>query len=435
MLQFIHGKVYLQTGRGLRPAKVVFDAESNSDSINRLSAKSKPKARNRRRASSLVEAAGGSKDNSPVKHTNQTGDARNEVIEHGGANNPTSKSNMKSSSPKHVRTAKAKSSGTTLKGREKANVTASKTLSNEEKESSGDTEEQKQSGSACCNRLNCDKQIALSTKPVVLLHNIASNISNSLHSIPMPKTPCRNSNSVPSPTFHDRAVTAITDPITVSSVPNAELHNASNTVLSIPAISMNGSNPVSPAVDVIASSQDMSSPEVAYDESAILPPDTAAVDSSIKDFSTLSHVIHGRNDATFDFGNTNRLLSNVEKCGSPTGETCEDGYVSREVTQILENSNISDVCIAACDVTINDVTMSEHEGEASALESAETKQEGESDRSHQTHCNSDSTSGSWTREEDKIILQMFQLDCSMEQTFIKISEQLPLRTLEEVSVD
>lgn len=439
MLQFIHGKVYLQTGRGLRPAKVVFDAESNSDSINRLSAKSKPKARNRRKALSLVEAAGGSKDNSPVKHTNQTGDARNEVIEHGGANNPTSKSNIKSSSPKHVRTAKAKSSGTTLKGREKANVvntvTVSKTVSNEEKESSGDTEEQKQSGSACCNRLNCDKQIALSTKPVVLLHNIASNISNSLHSISMPKTPCRNSNSVPSPTFHDRAVTAHTDPITVSSVPNAELHNASNTVLSIPAICMDVSNPVSPAVDVTSGSQDMSSPEVAYDESAILPPDTAAVDSSIKDFSTLSHVIHGGKDATFDFGNTNRLLSHVEKSGSPTGETCEDGYVSREVTQILEHSNFSDMGIAACDVTINDVTMSEHEDEASALGSVKTKQKGESDRSHQTHCNSDSTSGSWTREEDKIILQMFQLDCSMEQTFIKISEQLPLRTLDEVSVD
>lgn len=444
MLQFIHGKVYLQTGRGLRPAKVVFDAESNSDSINRLSAKSKPKARNRRRALSLVEAAGGSKDNSPVKHTNQTGDARNEAIEHGGANNPTSKSNIKSSSPKHVRTAKAKSSGTTLKGREKANVvntiSTSKAFSNEEKESSGDTEEQKQSGSTCCNRLHCDKQIALSTKPVVLLHNIASNISNSLHSISTPKTSCRNSNSVPSPALDDRAATAVTDPVTVSSVPNAELHNASNTVPANPAVSMDGPNLGSPAVDIISSSRDMSAPEAEYDESAILPPNIAAVDSSIKDFSTLSHVIHGEKDTTFDFGNKNRLLSNVEKCGSPTGETresvsCEDGCVSREVTQILEHSNFSDMGVAACDVTMNDVTMSEHEGEASALESVETQQEGESDRPHQTHCNSDSTSGSWTREEDKIILQMFQLDCSMEQTFIKISKQLPLRTLDEVSVD
>ncbi|PNF25535.1 hypothetical protein B7P43_G05199 [Cryptotermes secundus] len=435
--RFIHGKVYLQTGRGLRPAKVVFDAEGNSDSINRLSAKSKPKARNRRRALSLVEAAGGSKDNSPVKHTNQTGDARSEVIEHGGVNNPTYKSNIKSSSPKHVRTAKTKSSGSTLKGREKANVvntvSTSKAFSNEEKESSGDTEEQKQSGSACCNRLNCDKQIVLSTKPVVLLHNISS----SFHSISMPKTSYRNSNSVPSPTLDDRAATAVTDPVTVSSVPNAELHNASNTVLPIPAVSMDGPNLVSPAVDIISSSQDMSSPEAAYDESAILPPDTAAVDSSIKDFGTLSHVIHGGKDATFDFGDKNRLLSNVEKSGSPTGETresvsCEDGYISREVTQILEHSNFSDMEVVACDVTMNDVTMSEHEDEESALESVETQQEDEFDRSQQTHCNSDSTSGSWTREEDKIILQMFQLDCSMDQTFIKISEQLPLRTLDEI---
>jgi hypothetical protein len=420
MLQFIHGKVFLQTGRGLRPAKVVFDAESNSDSMNRLSVKSKPKTRNRRRALSHIEAAGGSKDNSPVKYTNHGGDAQNEAIEHGGANNLTSKSNIKSSSPKHVRTAKTKNSGTTLKGRERANivktVTASKIVSHEDKESSGDKEEQKQSGSARCNRLNCDKQIALSTNPVVLLHNIASNINCS-----MPKAPCRNSSTLPSPTFHDRVVTAVTDPVTVSPVPNAELHNVS-TIPSILSITMDGPNPISPAVG----NQDVSSPEVPYNESAVLPPDTATKDSSVKDFSTLSHVIYGRKDATYDVMDANQLLSNVEKSSSATEETsCES----------VSSEDASDTEIAACDVKVNDVTMSEHEGEVRASEYVKTKQEGEPFRSHETHYNSDSSSGSWTREEDKVILQMFQLDCSIEQAFINISEQLPLRTLDEVSVD
>jgi hypothetical protein len=425
MLQFIHGKVFLQTGRTLRPAKVAFDAESNSDSISRLSVKSKPKARNRRRALSQTEAAGGSKDNSPVKYTSHSGDAQDEVIEHGGANNLTSKSNIKSSSPKHVRTAKTKTSGTAFKGREKANVvntaTASKTASHEDKESSGDIEEQKQSGSAPCNRLSCDEQIALSTKPVVLLHNIASNISGSVHSISMPKTPCRDSNCLPSAPLHDRVVTAVT----VNSVPNA-----SNTIPSIPAITMDGMNPVSPAIDMISGNQDVSLPEVAYNENAVSPPDTATVALSVKDFSTLSHVSRGKKDVTCDIMDTNQLLSNVEKSGSTTGESCESvscevGNVSREATQILEHKDASDMGIAACDV---DVTMSEHEY-------LKTKQEDEPSTSHQTHYNSDSTSSSWTRKEDKIILQMFQLDCSTEQTFIKICEQLPLRTLNEVSVD
>jgi hypothetical protein len=419
MLQFIHGKVFLQTGRTLRPAKVIFDAETNSDSINRLSVKSKPKARNRRRALGQNEAAGGSKDNSPVKYTNHSGDAQDEAFEHAGASYLTSKPNMKSSSPKHVRTAKTKTSGTALKGREKANVTnaatTSKTVSHE------DIEEEIQCGSAPCNRLNCDEQVALSTKPVALLHSITSDITCSVHGIPT------DGNSLPSPAFQDRLITAVT----VDSVPNAELHDAGNTIPSLPAITADEPNPLSPATDVISGNQNVSLPEVPCNESGVLPLDTPSVPSSVKDFST--HVSRGRKDVTCDM-DTNQLLSNVDKCGR-TGEICESvsckvGKVSREVMQILGCKDVSDMGIGVCDV---DVTMSEGGGEVTASEDA--KREGEPCTSHQTHCNSDSYSDSWTRKEDKIILQMFQLDCSTEQTFIKISEQLPLRTLNEVSVD
>jgi hypothetical protein len=377
-----------------------------------------------------------------VKCTTHNGDSRIEAIEHAVAYNPTSKSNLKTSSPKHVRIAKTKSSGTTLKGREKANVvntvTASKAVSQEDKESSSDKEEQKHSDPAHCNRLIGDKQIALSTKPVVLLHNIASNNSSSLHSSSMPKSPCRNSDSLLSPSIQDRAVIAVTDPVAFNSVPNAEVHKASNTIPSAPAINLAEPHPVSPAIDIISSGEDVSSSEVAYDESADLPADTATVESTIKCFSMLSHLVHGRKDNELDCTGKNRLLSNVEKSGSACGDTsesmsCEVSYVSREVTQILEHNEVSDMEISACHVTVNDITMSEHEAEKIASECVKTKQDGEPDSSHQTHCNSDYTSGSWTREEDKIILQMFQLDCSTEQTFVKISEQLPLRTMNEVN--
>jgi hypothetical protein len=447
MLQFIHGKLFLQTGKVLRPAKVVFDTESTNDSISRLSAKSKPKGRNRRRTVSQTEAANSSKDNSPVKHvnTNHSGDACSEVNENGGANNTTSKSSIKSSSPKHARTAKTKSSGTTHKGRDKANpvktTSPSKSFTHEERETSGHQEEQKQSASVRSSRLSCSRQISLSTKPVVLLHNIASDINSSSLCITVPKVSCRNNSGQQSPVFHDRtsvSSTAVTDP-TDSSALNSGLNNAKNMTLSIPAISTERPKPVSPAVTAISGSQGMSSPEIAPDESAVLPPGAAAVDSSVRDFSTLSHIIHGRKDVKCDPAGTNQLSGNVDGSAGPTVETCdpascEADCVSREGMQVSECKDISVMEITACDATMNDVTMSEHDGQVSASESTKIDQDDEPDGSNETGCNSDATSGSWTREEDKVILQMFQLDCSMEQTFIKISEQLPLRTVDEVSV-
>jgi hypothetical protein len=440
MLQFIHGKVFLQTGKVLRPAKVVFDGENSSESFSRLSAKNKPKRRNRRRTASCIEAASSSKDNSPVKHVNinHSGDVHNEVNENGGANNPATKSNIKSSPLKYARTTKAKSSGTTHKGREKVSavktMSTSKTFTPEEKETSGHREEQKQSGSVRPSRLGCNKQIALSTKPVVLLHNIAGNINSSSLSVTVPKMSCRNSNSLQSPTsFHDKTIvssTSVTDPTS-----NTGLHNAKNIILSIPTIGVDKPNPVSPTVAATSCSQDMSS----HDESTILPPDTAAVDTNIRDFSTLSRVIHGQKDAKCDSVDTDRLSDNVEESAGPTVKacdavSCEVGCISEEVMEVLDCERSSDMMIAASDTAMNDAIMLEHEEQVSDSKSAKTEQD-KPDGPNQTHCNSDAASGSWTREEDKIILQMFQLDCSMEQTFIKISEQLPLRTLDEVSVD
>jgi hypothetical protein len=447
MLQFIHGKVFLQTGKVLRPAKVVFGTESVGDSINRLSAKSKPKGQNRRRAVSHTEAASISKDNSPVKHVNisHSGDACNEVNENGGANNSTSKSNSKSSSPKHARTTKTKTSGTTHKGREKANpvktTSPSKSFTYEEKDTSGHQEEQKQYASVRSSRLGYSKQISLSAKPVVLLHNIASDFNSSSLCITVPKVSSKNNSGQHSPVFHDRTSvpsTAVND-IPDVSTPNTGLSNAKNTALSIPAIDAERPNPVASAVTAIYGSQAMSSPHIVHDESAVLPPGTAAVDSNVRDFSTLSHVIHGRKDSKCDPAGTNQLSGNVDDSAGQVVETCdvascEVGHVSREGMQVSECKDISVMDIVTCDTTIDDVTMSEHDGQVSASESTKVDQDDELDGSNETGCNSDATSGSWTREEDKIILQMFQLDCSMEQTFIKISEQLPLRTLDEVSV-
>jgi hypothetical protein len=446
MLQFIHGKVFLQTGKVLRPAKVVFHTESIDHSVSRLSAKSKPKGRSRRRAPSNSEGANSSKDNSPVKHVNisHSGDAYNEVNENGGASNMTPKSNTKSSSPKHARTSKTKSTGTTPKGREKANTvkttSPSKSFPHEEKETLGHREEQKLSGCVRSSRLSCNRQISLSTKPVVLLHNIASNINSSSLCITVPKVSCKTSSGQQSPAFHDRTFvssTAVTDP-TDSCSSNTGINNAKSMTSSIPAISIVKPNPVSPAASAVCSSQDTSSSEIAHDEIAVLPPDTAPEDYSVKDFSTLSDVIHGRKDARCHPVDTYRLLGNEEGSAGPTVETCESvtcdlDCVSREGMQVSECKGFSVTGIAACDITMNDVTMSEHDGQVSASESSRIDHDVKHDRSNETGHNSEATSGSWTREEDKIILQMFQLDCSTEQTFVKISEQLPLRTLDEVS--
>lgn len=48
--------------------------------------------------------------------------------------------------------------------------------------------------------------------------------------------------------------------------------------------------------------------------------------------------------------------------------------------------------------------------------------------------NDDSTSREWTREEDKIILQTFQHESGLQQTFETASLQLPNRSKQEVSV-
>ncbi|XP_021924612.1 uncharacterized protein LOC110832158 isoform X2 [Zootermopsis nevadensis] len=433
--RFIHGKVFLQTGKVLRPAKVVFDTESIDDSINRLSAKSKPKGRSRRRAASHTEVASGSKDNSPVKHVNNShsADACNEVNENGGANNTTFKSNIKSSSPKHARTSKTKSSGTTYKGREKANpvktMSPSKGFTHEERGTSVHKEEQKQSASVRSSRLSCSRQISLSTKPVVLLHNIASDINSSSLCITVPKVSCRNNSGQHSPVFHDRtsvSSTAVTD----SNTPSTVLNNAENTILSIPAISTEWPNPVLPAVTGFCGSLCISLPEIAHDESAVLPPHTAPVNLSAGDLSILPDAIHSRKDARFDPADIGNLSGNVEGSAGSNVETC--GRASCEVDYVSECEDMSVMEVAACDTTMIDVTMSEYDGQVSASESAKIDQDDEPNESNEAGCNSDATSGLWTREEDKIILQMFQLDCSMEQTFIKISEQLPLRTLDEM---
>ncbi|PSN49695.1 hypothetical protein C0J52_05320 [Blattella germanica] len=58
--RFIHGKIFLQTGKVLRPAKVSFDSENSNESMNRLSAKNRPRPHNRH---TIVKFG-----NSPLKH-------------------------------------------------------------------------------------------------------------------------------------------------------------------------------------------------------------------------------------------------------------------------------------------------------------------------------------------------------------------------------
>jgi hypothetical protein len=424
VLQFIHGKVFVQTGKVLRPAKVVFLSESNNDSINRLSAKSKPKGRNRRRTASQSEAASSSKDSSPAKllNVNHSPDGRNEANENGGASNQMSKSNVKSSSPKCGRTTKSKLSLMTHKAREKPSpvkiISASKTFSDEDKDCIDYADEQKRSGSAYSGRLDCNKEIAFATKPMVLLHDIASDVNSSSVSVTIPNISTRNSSNAQSSVFQD-STADVSDSLTLTSALNAKLHDAG------PASAREASNTACPA----ASGHGVSSPEIVCDKGATLPSDTPSVECNVKDTNTLTTVICGTEDAECESMDTNSSSHNADL----TGEMCDSvshevGFVSGEVNGVVECKDVT-----VCDTAVGDVIMSENEGEVSASESAEIKLESEPAGPHQTHCNSDSPSGSWTREEDRTILQMFQLDCGMEQTFMKIGERLPVRTLDEVS--
>lgn len=426
MLQFIHGKVFVQTGKVLRPAKVAFVSENKSDSISRLSAKSKPKGRNRRRTASQSEAANSSKDNSPAKpvNMNHSPDARSEAIENGGASNQMAKSNVKTSSPKYARTAKFKPSLTTHKVREKSNavkvISASKTFSTEDKDPLDHIEEPKQSGSAYADRLDSNKEVAFTTKPKVLLHDIASDVNSSSLSVTIPKISSRNNYSAECPTLHDSTFADANGPLAVSSISNAKLHDAGC------ASAVDKLNTVSPAA-----SGHMASPEIVCDEGAALSSDTPSVDSSVKCTNTPTNAIHGTEDAECESMDTGWSLDNA----GLIGETCDSasreiGCVPGDVKDVMECKEVT-----VCDTAVDDVIMSEHEDGVSASKSEQIKQEVGPAGSHPTHSLSDSPSGSWTREEDRTILQMFQLDCGMEQTFIKIGERLPVRTLDEVSVD
>jgi hypothetical protein len=426
VLQFIHGKVFVQAGKVLRPAKVAFVSENKSDSISRLSAKSKPKGRNRRRTASQSEAASSSKDNSPAKpvNVNHSPDARSEAIESGGASNQMSKSNVKTSSPKYARTAKFKPSPPTHKAREKSNavkvISASKTFSIEDNDPLDHPEEPKQSVSAHADRLDSNKEVAFMTGPKVLLHNIASDVNSSSLSVTVPKVSSRNGDSAECPTLRDSTVADASGPLAVSSIPNAKFHDA------LSASAVDKPNTVSAAAGDL-----MASPEIVCDEGDVVPSGTPYVDSSVKCTNTPTHPISGTQDAECESMDTGWSLDNV----GVTGGTCDSasrdvGCVPGDVKDVLECKEA-----AVGDMAVDDVIMSEHKDGVSAPRSEQLKQEVGPAGSHPIHPVSDSPSGSWTREEDRTILQMFQLDCGMEQTFIKISERLPVRTLDEVSVD
>ncbi|XP_069685710.1 uncharacterized protein [Periplaneta americana] len=518
--RFIHGKVFMQTGKVLRPAKVVFDTENSDDSINRLTAKNHSKGRNRRRGANHVNAAC-RKSRSPAKHTNST------TNENSGDNA------SKSSPPKHARTTKTKSPAAN-KNRVKTNSSKSasaKTLTYEPKEATSHksaAKGQKLSSSARPSRLSCKKQVAPPSQPAVSSCNISNTLSSSTSlCITVPKVTHKNSNTLQSPIITDRPLvgtvysSSTTGTLTDSSL-TGSLHSPKNVILTIPTVNIDKSSAISPVTATSGSKEDIP-PTLVHDESAILPPDIAAMDTTIKDFSTLSHVlqtdsIHRKNDSesschtlgkvvetavsTVAINTTSQAVSSKQepvtsmetytetlKVSDTAGETLgndnedpavndndslvsvgvednhsdhldnvqeppvpmeedavdvydttsrEPGLISTEVMDL-----VSDTKVATCDSTTNDVVMSENEDQVSGSESdnasLDVGQESiglclqpSNQTSQEEKCDSDATSGSWTREEDKIILQMFQLDCGVEQTFIRIGEQLPSRTLEEI---
>jgi hypothetical protein len=299
-------------------------------------------------------------------------------------------------------------------------ISASKTFSMEDKDPLDHTEEPKQSGSAHADRPDGNKEVAFMTKPKVLLHNIANDVNSSSLSVTVPRISTRSSDSAECPTLRDSTFADASGHLTLSSIPNANFHDAGR------ASAVDKFNAVSPAA-----SGRMASPEIVCDEGTALSPGTPSVDSSVNCTHTPTHTVRGTQDAECESMDTGCSLDNAGLTGETRDSTSHEvGCVSGDMKDVLERKEVP-----VCDTAVDDVIMSEREDGISACKSEDMREEVGPAGSHPLHSLSDSASGLWTREEDRTILQMFQLDCGMEQTFMKISERLPIRTLDEVSVD
>lgn len=445
MLQFIHGKVFIQTGRGLRPAKIVFEDKDVEKNWERLSAKDRPKGRGRKKANSHTDHKMDNKEISPSKpvaqfspnsmHSSQTEEMKTgtESEDDASAEHPlTAKTSAQlTSSPKSSRQTKSKV-GSTSKTRDKAHPP------------SGSSSSAKQ-----LSFLNIPVNNASAQSDVLKLGDVEA---------------------------------SKTSPVLLE---NEGIVEASR---SFRLTSLSSSVPV----------------EV-YDESAILPPDPSPVDVPISDFSSLSEVLRREEilqkeadeeknidktsivfaDRLFseasevssekvEMMTENRVLCSIEeqnKKGSPvessecrlfshfsSPKSCEEPFksiiedspcpVSKSVENLFEFSlgekrdeSVDDALIPVEEVEMEVVECESKEGESVVktggdeevvCKASDDAMEVEEQDAIECERTGVETMASWTREEDKIILQTFQQEGNSEQTFIKINQQLPARSLDEV---
>ena len=387
--QFIHGKVYLQNGRLLRPAKVEFPSETAYQTMKRLSVKSRPKVKSKKRTIRL--------GNSPLKRSQVNANSS-----HGNT------------SPKGSRAGKAKSAP-------KARSTKScrKLLKSKSQNTSKQTpvsSNTKSSAKGSQSRVTTAEKITRNTSVNVVKSSPSITSSHSIDKI----------------------------------LPSVSINPGISGSVDVPA------HPSADGTSISMHSVKNTSDEIPHDESAIFPPVTETADSDMTDFSLLSSVLcKTQNDSRDGNCEENNLSTavpensiedlnshspglqtlpdQVPKCENTALKAVECGELLPEAvhSEDLQEGPVSQIMEVEKDLLQSPQNIKSEELDIKTEDVCVDDEDAEMKESDsETDCVvNKAVNSAWTRDEDKVILQM----CKMEHSFQEISEHLPQRSVSEVS--
>ncbi|XP_067001212.2 GON-4-like protein [Anabrus simplex] len=395
--KFIYGRVFVQTGKVLRPAKVVFDVDKNR-TIKRLSAKEGPKKSGRKKSVFRYN-----KDATPTKSHNEEGRHDSETV-----------------SPKS-RSCKSRTPAVSCK-----KVACKQSSSCKTSGSEGSKSTFKDTKTSTCHSTRIANSVGASKSRLEPPHNV----------------PVKKPTLVTKPVEKQSASSSLKEiPSLLSS--SDEL-SCLNNDKEIPLEPINDSQNLD--TSMVAGDPDILSPECVITETVsplppatldecatTLPPDSTPGETVLQDFSSLSQVLGSKESDVYitamDIPDQPENLS----CKSPKKEVStaivRELDVKEEACDLSMKTRVAEngVPQASCEEDLNmevDCVDESNPGESTDKKFCPTEAQGPS--------HDKPFSMSWTREEDKIILQMFQMECNAEQTFQKISQHLSQRSVDEI---
>lgn len=405
LLQFIHGKVYIQTGKILRPAKVTFPRENITDTIRRLAPKPREK-KSRRKGNQHNEVANSQKDTSPTK-TNQ--------LSHGSQCTNTDNSGKDVLKPK----AKQRAINTYCLLREKAAA-----LTTPSTKSVSSVRTSRTSKGACLKLPTKGQKSGRSNKGTSLPKTKKVEIKKSaLKKRCTSRSQGRNKvadDSLKSPGNSKRRTSSSVSEIV--SLPPLERQR----VMLDLAAHQNQSNVI---LQMELSTDSAYSAQVSGVEGNKLTTSTTHV--NVQPLLIENKHMTGLKNETFKCKScVSSQMDNVKCDGNNTNNMCMvHNDTSDEILPCDKSLQIQNIPVSGAeDMDIDsDITTEKHltklEPVAQVLSSDETD------------INSQDTAEiSWTKHEDKVILQMFQQDCPTERILHLIGQQIPQRTVEQVFI-